>query len=165
MLTYWCETSKFSFHWNKNQLENLECAKAGSFYLPLFTFVYLCLLLLLFQIFETKDRGTKSQIGTVPLSCISKIWNTIKEFTFFHNPKSITVGVITNETLVLVNFSAQDASILKISVPINKRRSWGFQNTPCLQSLVDFWPSYGSLKKSFPKSWSYSTSFKIQVNL
>ena len=115
MLTYWCETSKFSFHWNKNQLENLECAKAGSFYLPLFTFVYLCLLLLLFQIFETKDRGTKSQIGTVPLSCISKIWNTIKEFTFFHNPKSITVGVITNETLVLVNFSAQDASILKIS--------------------------------------------------
>ena len=98
-----------------NQLENLECAKAGSFYLPLFTFVYLCLLLLLFQIFETKDRGTKSQIGTVPLSCISKIWNTIKEFTFFHNPKSITVGVITNETLVLVNFSAQDASILKIS--------------------------------------------------
>ena len=34
-----------------------------------------------------------------------------------------TVGVIRNETLVFVNFSAQDASILKISVPIIKRRS------------------------------------------
>ena len=28
-----------------------------------------------------------------------------------------TIGVIRNETLVFVNFSAQDASILKISVP------------------------------------------------
>ena len=34
-----------------------------------------------------------------------------------------TVGVIKNCTLVSVNFSAQDASILKISVPIIKRRS------------------------------------------
>ena len=34
-----------------------------------------------------------------------------------------TVGVIRNETLVFVNFSAQDASILKISMPIIKRRS------------------------------------------
>ena len=34
-----------------------------------------------------------------------------------------TVGVIRNETLVFVNFSAKDASILKISVPIIKRRS------------------------------------------
>ena len=34
-----------------------------------------------------------------------------------------TVGVIRNETLVFVNFSAQDASMLKISVPIIKRRS------------------------------------------
>ena len=37
-----------------------------------------------------------------------------------------TVGVIRNETLVFVNFWAQNASILKISVPISKRRSWGF---------------------------------------
>ena len=36
-----------------------------------------------------------------------------------------TLGVIKNETLVFVNFSAQDASILKISVAIIKRRSWG----------------------------------------
>ena len=35
----------------------------------------------------------------------------------------ITVGVIKNETLIFVNFSAQDASISKISVPIIKRRS------------------------------------------
>ena len=34
-----------------------------------------------------------------------------------------TVGAVRNETLVFVNFSAQDASILKISVPIIKRRS------------------------------------------
>ena len=35
----------------------------------------------------------------------------------------ITLGFIKNETLVFVNFSAQGASILKISVPIIKRRS------------------------------------------
>ena len=34
-----------------------------------------------------------------------------------------TLGVNKNCTLVSVNFSAQDASILKISVPIIKRRS------------------------------------------
>ena len=34
-----------------------------------------------------------------------------------------TVGVNKNETLVFVIFSAQDASIFKISVPIIKRRS------------------------------------------
>ena len=78
-----------------------------------------------------------------------------------------TVGVNKNWTLVIVNFSAQDASILKISVTIFKRRSWGFQNTPSLQSLDDFEPSYGTLKKnkSFSKSWTYSINFKIQVNL
>ena len=37
-----------------------------------------------------------------------------------------------------VNYSAWDASILKISVPIIKARSWGFQNTPNFQSLHDF---------------------------
>ena len=58
-----------------------------------------------------------------------------------------TVGVIRNETLVFVNFSAQDASILKISVPIIKRRSWGFQNTPNLQNSDYFELSYGNLKK------------------
>ena len=35
----------------------------------------------------------------------------------------ITVGVNKNCTLVFLNFSAQDASILKISVTIIKRRS------------------------------------------
>ena len=34
-----------------------------------------------------------------------------------------TVGVIRNGTLVFLNFSAQDASVLKISVLIIKRRS------------------------------------------
>ena len=38
-------------------------------------------------------------------------------------PRHHTVGAVRNETLVFVNFSAQDASILKISVPIIKRRS------------------------------------------
>ena len=32
-------------------------------------------------------------------------------------------------------------------MPIIKRRSWGFQNTPNLQSLDNFEPSYGNLKK------------------
>ena len=34
-----------------------------------------------------------------------------------------TVGAVRNETLVFFNFSAKDASKLKISVPIIKRRS------------------------------------------
>ena len=59
-----------------------------------------------------------------------------------------TLGFIKNETLVFINFSAQGASILKISVPIIKRRSWGFQNTPNLQNLHDFKPSYGTSKKT-----------------
>ena len=58
-----------------------------------------------------------------------------------------TVGVIKNCTLVFVNFSAQGASILKISVPIIERRSWGFLNTPNLLNLIDFKPSYSNLKK------------------
>ena len=60
---------------------------------------------------------------------------------------TVTVGAVRNETLFFINFSAQDASILKISVPIFKRSSWGFQNTPNLWSLDDFWPCYGNLKK------------------
>ena len=59
----------------------------------------------------------------------------------------VTVGADKNGTLVYINFSAQDASILKISVPIIKRRSWGFQNTPNLQNLDYFEPSYSNLKK------------------
>ena len=38
-------------------------------------------------------------------------------------PEAFTLGAIIFETLVFVNFSAQDASILKISVSISKRRS------------------------------------------
>ena len=55
----------------------------------------------------------------------------------------LTHGVNKNCTLVFVNYSAQDASILKISVPIIKRRSWGFQNTPNLQNS-DYFESSGS---------------------
>ena len=69
-----------------------------------------------------------------------------------------TVGVNKNWTLVFVNFSAQDASILKISVPIIKRRSWGFQNTPNLQNSDYFELSYGNWKKmeDLQKLGSYS---------
>ena len=62
-------------------------------------------------------------------------------------PTNFTVVVIKNETLLFGNFSAQDASILKISVPIIKRRSWGFQNTPSMQNSDYFEPRYGNLKK------------------
>ena len=58
-----------------------------------------------------------------------------------------TVGANKNCTLVFVNVSAQGASILKISVPIIKRRSWRFQNTPNLLNLINFKPSYNNLKK------------------
>ena len=37
-------------------------------------------------------------------------------------------------------FSAISASILKISVPIIKRRSWRFQNTPRNQLSDEYWP-------------------------
>ena len=57
------------------------------------------------------------------------------------------VGINKKWTFVFVNFTSQVAPILKISVPIIKRRSWGFQNTPNLQSLDYFEPSYGNLKK------------------
>ena len=69
-----------------------------------------------------------------------------------------TVGADRNETLVFVIFSAQGASILKISVPIIKRRSWGFQNTPNLQNSDYFEPSYSNLKKmeDLQKLRSYS---------
>ena len=52
---------------------------------------------------------------------------------------------IKNWTLRFREFlSPQDASILKIPVPIIKRRPWGFQNTP---SLHDLKPSYRTFKK------------------
>ena len=92
---------------------------------------------------------------------LSSLWNG--EFSCFQNGAN-TVGVIRNETLVFVNFSAQDASILKISVPIIKRRSWGLQNTPNLQSLDDFEPSYDNLKKiKVSKNnfdWQFSSKYK-----
>ena len=47
-----------------------------------------------------------------------------------------------------MNYSALDASIGKISVPIIKRRSWGFQNTPNMWSLPEFKPSYRTSKKA-----------------
>ena len=61
---------------------------------------------------------------------------------------SSTDGADKNGTLVFIHFSAQAASISIISVAIMQRRSWGFQNTPNLQSLDYFEPSYGTSKKS-----------------
>ena len=49
--------------------------------------------------------------------------NIHKTYTASCLKLSHTVGVNKNCTLVFVNFSAQDASILEISVPIVKRRS------------------------------------------
>ena len=46
-------------------------------------------------------------------------WQTVR--------KLISVFKVPTSTSI---FSAISASILKISVPINKRRSWRFQNTP-----------------------------------
>ena len=52
---------------------------------------------------------------------------------------SSTDGADKNGTLVFIHFSAQAASISIISVAIMQRRSWGFQNTPNLQSLHKIW--------------------------
>ena len=116
----------------------------------------------------TDDCVFKSNIGKpIGENCLTKSAKTSLSPFYALLGGLHSVGVNKNWTLVIVNFSAQDASILKISVTIFKRRSWGFQNTPSLQSLDDFEPSYGTLKKnkSFSKSWSYSINFKIQVNL
>ena len=60
---------------------------------------------------------------------------------------TLQLGSLRFAHLFFVNNSALDASILKISVPIIKRISLRLQNTPNLQSLDDFQPSYGNLKK------------------
>ena len=92
-----------------------------------------------------------------PNSPISVFWTTLvcRELTRFQSGYSkywLRWAIQLASIEIFVNFSAQGASILKISVPIINRRSWGFQNTPNLQSLDDFEPSYGTLKKNkFPK--------------
>ena len=52
-----------------------------------------------------------------------RIWNPVTLGYSIVSAQQHTVGVNKNWTLVFVNFSAQDASILKISVPIIKRSS------------------------------------------
>ena len=43
-----------------------------------------------------------------------------------------------------------------------KRRSWRFQNTPNLQSLDDFEPSYGTSKKAmFWENWRFTCILKL----
>ena len=69
------------------------------------------------------------------------------------------------DPLVFVNFSSQDASILKISVPISKRRSWGFQNTPNLQSSDYFEPGYSNSKKAiFNQNYFGKLLFSLNCN-
>ena len=58
---------------------------------------------------------------TCPTCTINR--NILISDNYYKMHKGITVGVNKNCTLVFVNFSGQDASILKISVPIIKRRS------------------------------------------
>ena len=52
-------------------------------------------------------------------------------------------------------FSGISALIFKNSVPIMKRRSWGFRNTPNLQSLDKFW-----LRKQPKTKWSLKSNIK-----
>ena len=67
------------------------------------------------RVIRTPARGG---YGLSALLCCGMTWGGISTGV----TRLSTVGVIRNETLVFVNFSAQDASILKISVPIIKRR-------------------------------------------
>ena len=75
-----------------------------------------------------------------------------------------TVGAVRNETLVFVNFSAKDASKLKISVPIIKRRSWGFQNAPNLQSFDNFEPIWRKLVL-FRQSMIFYTLYVVEHSI
>ena len=52
-------------------------------------------------------------------------------------------------------FSGISALIFKISVPIIKRRSWGFWNTPNIESLDKFW-----LRKQPKTKWSLKSNIK-----
>ena len=56
-------------------------------------------------------------------------WQTVR--------KLISVVKVPTSTSI---FSAISASIFKISVPIIKRRSWGFRNTPRSQVSDEYWP-------------------------
>ena len=68
--------------------------------------------------------------------------------------KMMSVFLVPTSTSI---FSGISASIFKISVPIMKRRSWGFRNTPNLQSLDNFEPSYGTSKKAmFWDNWRFT---------
>ena len=69
------------------------------------------------------------------------------------------------ETLyVLANYLAKDASIFKISVPIIKWRSWGFQSTPNLLNLMDLRPSYGHSKNALCwANWWFSCILNSRV--
>ena len=68
----------------------------------------------------TKKAPTRAfswlKAATTALTFKTLLYHSIS----YHNN---TVGAVRNETLVFVNFSAKDASKLKISVPIIKRRS------------------------------------------
>ena len=87
------------------------------------------------------------------------------EAIYIHNQDN-TVGVDKNETLVLINFSAQDASILKISHCHQQEEVLRIPKHPQHAKFGWFLAKLWHLKKnkSFPKSWSYSINFKIQVN-
>ena len=60
--------------------------------------------------------------GEGPLR-LPKLLHSLQLALFIITVTRHTVGFIKNGTLVFLNFSAQDASISKISVPISKRRS------------------------------------------
>ena len=101
-------------------------------------FLSLILICSLPSILTTNSAAAVTATSSDGWSVITKWWHqvcNVKKSSDTVTCLVHTVGFIKNETLVFVNSSAQDASILKISVPIIKRRSWGFQNTPNLQSV------------------------------
>ena len=57
------------------------------------------------------------------------------------------VGLPTSTSI----FSAISASIMKISVPIIKRRSWRFRNTPRNQLSDEYWPRKQQKTERLPK--------------
>ena len=69
---------------------------------------------------STLDLHTAASVGDTDF--ILQMCEQVVGFSVFYLLAN-TVGAVRNETLFFINFSAQDASILKISVPIFKRSS------------------------------------------
>ena len=93
--------------------------------------------------FESLCVGGKNKVDLTKISVLEMQWYITLGAIIFENDiinhdflSVFKWGLPTSTSI----FSAISASILKISVPINKRRSWRFRNTPRNQLSDEYWP-------------------------